>query len=138
MVECTEKSGYIEDKRNAFDEMNNKNAIKIIENEITCVQRANYCDRDCTKCDLVMVDNAIISAYKKAISALKNVAKYRKEYKRFKRKYIFLSLAIKQAMNEIIDMADADAYSDYQLGIGCGLMLAYQKIKDNINIKDMR
>ena len=132
MCECVEKSGYMEDMRNAFEESNNKNVIKIIENEIACVERANYCNRDCAKCDLLMVDNAIISAYKKSISALKNITKYRKGYKRFKRKYIFLKLAIRRTINEINDMADADAYNDYQLGVNYGLMLAYQRIKDNI------
>lgn len=44
-------------------------AIKVIQTERECVSR-QQCDRDCAKCDLVMKDTEIISAYDMAISAL--------------------------------------------------------------------
>lgn len=50
--------------------MTKKQAIEIIENEIRCVQRANYCDRDCANCPLVRKDEDILSAYAMAIKAL--------------------------------------------------------------------
>ena len=58
--------------------------------------------------------------------------KYRKEYKRFKRKYISLKLAVKRALNEILDTADADVYSDYDLGVNYGLMLAFKILRKYI------
>lgn len=44
-------------------------AIKVIQTERECVSR-QQCDRVCAKCDLVMKDTEIISAYDMAISAL--------------------------------------------------------------------
>jgi hypothetical protein len=42
---------------------------------------------------------------------------------------VLLKLNIKKAMREIENMADADAYGDYQLGFNYGLMSAFQKFK---------
>ena len=134
MIECVEKSGYIEDLRNEMEEeaMSNIDAIKVIENEVECVKRANHCNRDCSNCDLVREDFEILNAYKMAIYSLKYNNKHRKAYKRFKNKYIKLKLIVRRALNEIWDMADADAYSDYDLGINYGLMLAYDIFKKHI------
>ena len=132
MVECVEKSGHIEDIRNSIEEMNNKDAIKIIENEMACVERGNHCNRNCAKCDLVMEDTTIINAYNKAIHALINITKYRKTAKRFKRKYVSLKLMLKKALNEIEYAADADAYNDYQLGTVYGLVMAFNILEKNL------
>jgi len=45
-------------------------AIDYMENEIRCVQRARYCDRDCAKCKLVKEDKPLIEAFGEAIKAL--------------------------------------------------------------------
>lgn len=55
--------------------------------------------------------------------------KYKQEFKRFKHKYVRLKLAVKRALNEICDTADADAYSDYDVGVNYGLMLAFKILK---------
>ena len=109
--------------------MTDNEIIKIIENERECVCRANVCNRNCYTCDLVMNDEDIIEAYDKVLHILKYNSKYRKAYKRFKHKYVLLKLNIKKAMKEIENMADADAYGDYQLGFNYGLMSAFQKLK---------
>ena len=58
-----------------------------------------------------------------------DINKYRKHYKRFKNKYVKLKLAINRAANEICDTADADAYSDYDVGVNYGLMLAFDILR---------
>lgn len=45
-------------------------AMNIIQTERTCVLRANICNRDCGKCELVMETLDIIEAYDIAIDAL--------------------------------------------------------------------
>lgn len=42
----------------------------LMENELRCVQRGNYCDRDCAKCPLVKDDKELIEAYGYVIKAL--------------------------------------------------------------------
>lgn len=42
----------------------------LMENELRCVQRGNYCDRDCAKCPLVKDDKELIEAYGYIIKAL--------------------------------------------------------------------
>lgn len=59
----------------------------------------------------------------------KNNIRYKKAYKRFKHKYVLLKTNIRRALNEISDTADADAYSDYDVGVNYGLMLAYEILK---------
>lgn len=41
-----------------------------MENELRCVQRGNYCDRDCAKCPLVKDDKELIEAYGYVIKTL--------------------------------------------------------------------
>lgn len=113
--------------------MTNNEVIKIIENERKCVCRANICNRHCYTCDLVMKDTDIIEAYDKVLNLLKYNSKYRKGLKRFKYKYLFLKNNIKQAMKEIGNLADSDAYGDYQLGFNYGLMSAYTVLKRYFN-----
>lgn len=55
--------------------------------------------------------------------------KYKREFKRFKHKYVRLKLAVKRALNEISDTADADAYSDYDVGVNYGLILAFKILR---------
>lgn len=55
--------------------------------------------------------------------------KYKRGFKRFKHKYIRLKFAVKRALNEISDTADADAYSDYDVGVNYGLMLAFKILR---------
>ena len=42
----------------------------IMEDVLRCVQRGNYCDRDCAKCPLVKDDKELIEAYGYVIKAL--------------------------------------------------------------------
>lgn len=42
----------------------------LMEDELRCVQRGNYCDRDCAKCPLVKEDKELIEAYGYVIKAL--------------------------------------------------------------------
>ena len=109
--------------------MTNNEAIKIIENERKCVCRANVCNRHCYTCDLVMKDIDILGAYDKAIHVLKYGSKYKKSFKRFKYKYVLLKLNIKKAIKEIENLADQDAYGDYQLGFNYGVVSAYNILK---------
>ena len=97
--------------------MTNTEIIKILNNELECIKRASYCKRECEKCDLVLEDTKLITAYEKAIHIIKNNSKYHNSAKRFKRKYIFLKLAIKNAMNEIDNMIDSDCYENYQFNL---------------------
>lgn len=50
--------------------MTTQEAIRIIQTEKTCVQSADYCGRDCGKCDLVMDSGEILAAYDMAVEAL--------------------------------------------------------------------
>lgn len=50
--------------------MTRKEAIKILENEKKCVKRAEYCDRQCGKCELVKEDKIILKTFDMAIEAL--------------------------------------------------------------------
>jgi hypothetical protein len=50
--------------------MTAKEALDYMENEIRCIQRARYCDRDCVNCALVKEDKPLIEAFGKAIEAL--------------------------------------------------------------------
>ena len=109
--------------------MTNTKAIDILENETKCVERANHCDRNCANCDLVLEDFEILDAYEKAIHSLKYNTKHRKAYKRFKNKYVDLKRTIQKAVDEICYTAEADAYSDYDIGVNYGLMLAYKILK---------
>ena len=55
--------------------MTREEAIKILENEKECVNRAEYCDRQCGKCELVKEDNIILKALDIAIEALEQEPK---------------------------------------------------------------
>ena len=50
--------------------MTRKQVHDLMENELRCVQRGNYCDRDCAKCPLVKDDKELIEAYSYVIKAL--------------------------------------------------------------------
>ena len=45
--------------------------ISILQNELQCVKEAEFCDRQCAKCRLVMEDDDIIAALECAIQAIK-------------------------------------------------------------------
>lgn len=52
--------------------MNVERAIKVIQTEKKCVLRnIRGCDRECDKCDLVLPEEEILTAYEMAIEALK-------------------------------------------------------------------
>lgn len=53
--------------------MKRDEAISILLNEIECVKRGSYCDRDCGKCDLVKEDFEIIEALEMGIHFIKTV-----------------------------------------------------------------
>lgn len=56
--------------------MTEQKAIILMHNEITCINRADKCDRDCAKCDLLRDAEELLKAYNMAISALeKQIAK---------------------------------------------------------------
>lgn len=42
----------------------------LMEDELRCAQRANYCDIDCAKCPLAKEDKELIEAYGYVIKAL--------------------------------------------------------------------
>jgi len=51
--------------------MTNIEAVEVIKTEKKCVLRnIRGCDRDCAKCDLVLPDEDILTAYDMAIKAL--------------------------------------------------------------------
>ena len=50
--------------------MTNKEAHEYMENEIMCIQKSKYCDRNCVKCELVKEDKTLIEAYRVALSAI--------------------------------------------------------------------
>ena len=47
-----------------------KRAIEVLRNETECVIRAEYCNRDCGSCPLVLPDEEILAAYALAVVAL--------------------------------------------------------------------
>lgn len=52
--------------------MTAERAIKVIQTEKKCVLRnIRGCDRECGKCDLVLPDDEILTAYDMAIELLK-------------------------------------------------------------------
>ncbi len=56
--------------------MTEAEAKEYMENEIRCIQRASYCDRDCAKCNLVKEEKPLLKAFGMAINALeKQIAK---------------------------------------------------------------
>lgn len=57
--------------------MTENKAKEYMENEIRCIQRANYCDRDCAKCSLVKEEEPLLEAFKEAIKALEEIQEYR-------------------------------------------------------------
>lgn len=48
-------------------------AKEYMENEIRCIQRASYCDRDCAKCELVKEEQPLLEAFGVAIQALEKM-----------------------------------------------------------------
>ena len=46
-------------------------AIELMENEKTCIIKADTCDRNCAKCELLRDTKDLLSAYDMAIQALK-------------------------------------------------------------------
>lgn len=57
-------------------------AADIINNEYKCVERANACDRDCAKCDLLRKDEDILKAYHIALNLI-----FAETYREFARNY---------------------------------------------------
>lgn len=55
--------------------MSKQEAINIIKTEIKCVNN-DTCDRDCGKCELVMLKEDVLDAYKTAIRALELLILY--------------------------------------------------------------
>lgn len=55
--------------------MTREQAHDLMENELRCVQRGNYCDRDCAKCPLVKDDKELIEAYGYVIKSLEQQPK---------------------------------------------------------------
>lgn len=47
--------------------------IATLRNELRCVRKAELCDRQCAKCELVMEDDDIIAALKYAINAVEKM-----------------------------------------------------------------
>ena len=57
--------------------MTENEAKEYMEDEIRCLQRASYCDRDCAKCELVKEEEPLIEAFGMAIQALEEIQAYR-------------------------------------------------------------
>lgn len=56
-------------------------AVDYMENEIRCIQRAKFCDRNCTEYLLIKEDKPLIEAFGEAIKALEKQIPYKpKEY----------------------------------------------------------
>ena len=54
-------------------------AIKLMKNEKACILKADTCDRDCAKCELIRKTEDLLSAYDMVIRALemqKKLAEY--------------------------------------------------------------
>ena len=59
----------------------------LMENELRCVQRGNYCDRDCAKCPLVKDDKELIEAYGYVIKELEQEPiDYKTQYENYLKK----------------------------------------------------
>lgn len=50
--------------------MTNERAIELMKIEMQCINRAETCDRDCAKCELVQDTDELRKAYAMAISAI--------------------------------------------------------------------
>lgn len=57
--------------------MTENEAKAYMEDEIRCIQRASYCDRDCAKCPLVKEETPLLEAFGVAITALEEIQAYR-------------------------------------------------------------
>lgn len=55
--------------------MTTQRTIELMETELRCIRRANTCDRDCGKCDLVQKDYELTEAYNKVLQILREVAR---------------------------------------------------------------
>ena len=75
--------------------MTRKQVHDLMENELRCVQRGNYCDRDCAKCPLVKDDKELIEAYGYVIKALEQetVSKEVYDHEYFLRKEFEMKIA---------------------------------------------
>ena len=51
--------------------MTREEAIKVLQTEIACVKRQDCARIECAKCDLVLEESAILTAYDMAIAALR-------------------------------------------------------------------
>ena len=50
--------------------MNVSEAIEYMEDEVRCIQRATYCDRDCANCNLVKEEKPLLESFYIAIKAI--------------------------------------------------------------------
>ena len=57
--------------------MTENEAKSYMEDEIRCIQRAPYCDRNCAKCDLVKEEEPLLEAFGEAVKALEEIQQYR-------------------------------------------------------------
>lgn len=53
--------------------MAEQDAKEYMENEILCIRRAETCDRDCGKCELVRETEPLLEAYGAAIKAMEHL-----------------------------------------------------------------
>lgn len=44
--------------------------LYLMKNELACIKRANFCNRDCLHCDLVQEDCELIAAFEYVIKML--------------------------------------------------------------------
>lgn len=63
--------------------MTPKEAIECLKNEKLCILIAdkNECTRECSKCDLIMETDTLLTAYDMAIEAIEKQAEYRNRIK---------------------------------------------------------
>lgn len=60
--------------------MTNEEIIKILRIERECVSRADECDRQCNRCELVQNTDKLLEVYENAIYKLEMLSEFEKEY----------------------------------------------------------
>ena len=60
--------------------MTNEEIIKLLKIEKDCVYRADYCDRQCNKCDLAQDTNKLLEMYDEVINKLEMLNVFEEEF----------------------------------------------------------
>ena len=68
---------HVAEKCGRGESMTENEAKEYMENEIRCIQRASYCDRECAKCNLVKEEEPLLEAFGVAVKSLEEIQQYR-------------------------------------------------------------